>query len=178
MSDKPSYLGLLNAIAQGESRGHALFRAWAAKTCDPELARLLEVVAIRECEHAAAFTKRLCELGYVVQERSDPDFDARLALLQSDLSDVAKFERAFGYPKQAADPALSRIFDDATIDIATGELLGRFIAEERDTARRLQAAYQTLTERAADDAELEQLVARLERVRQTIDALKAQRRSR
>jgi rubrerythrin len=176
MSDKPSYLGLLNAIAQGEARGHALFQAWAAATQDADLARLLDMVAIRECEHAAAFTKRLCELGYAVQERPDPQFDIRLALLQSERSDKEKFERAFGYPKHAADPALSRIFEDSTIDIATGELLGRFIAEERDTVRRLQAAYETLTARAAEAADLAQITARLERLTRTVDSLKAQRR--
>lgn len=35
MSDKPSYLGLLNAIAIGESQAHCYLSAWIDKTRDP-----------------------------------------------------------------------------------------------------------------------------------------------
>jgi hypothetical protein len=41
MSDKPSYLKVLNAIAVGEACGHALFDAWAKATRDAELADTL-----------------------------------------------------------------------------------------------------------------------------------------
>jgi hypothetical protein len=142
MSDKPSYLGLLNAIAVNEARGHALYDAWAATTQDPELARTLKTVAIRECEHAAVFTKRLCELGYEVRDEPAADFDARLATLKSDSSDTQKFENVFGFGREspkAVERGLAEIFDDKTIDPVTGKLLGRFIAEEHDSRRRLQA---------------------------------------
>jgi hypothetical protein len=165
----------LNAIAVGEARGHALFDAWADTTTDAELAGLLRFVAIRECEHAAAFTKRLCEMGYSVQPRPDPDFDSRLALLRSSECDREKFERAFGYPKHAPDAALGAIFTDTTIDIDTGALLGRFIAEERDTTRRLQAAYERVV--ASRDAApgLDEIASRLERLTRTIEELKVLR---
>ena len=39
---------------------------------------------------------------------------------------------------------LGRMFDDTTIDPQTGALLGRFIAEERDSLRMFQACYQAL----------------------------------
>jgi hypothetical protein len=178
MSDKPTYLGLLNAIAQGEARAYALFSAWAGATPDAELKQLFTMVAIREWEHAAAFTKRLCELGFAVKERPDPGFDARLTMLRSDCSDRDKFEQVFGYPKSDADPALGAIFDDTSIDPASGALLGRFIAEERDTLRRLQAAYEVLIENAAAPAELSDIVARLERLTRTVDELKARKRRR
>ena len=61
---KPSYLGLLNAIALGEGRAHQYLSCWAAKTPDPDVKQVLLTVAIREGEHSHAFTKRLCELGY------------------------------------------------------------------------------------------------------------------
>jgi hypothetical protein len=178
MSNKPSYLGLLNAIAQGEARGHALFSAWAGATPDMERAQLFTMVAIREWEHAAAFTKRLSELGYAVKERPDPGFDARLTMLRSDCSDRDKFEQVFGYPKSDADPGLGAIFDDTSIDPTTGALLGRFIAEERDTLRRLQAAYDALLVQAAAPAELSDVVARLERLTHTVNELKARQRRR
>jgi hypothetical protein len=40
------------------------------------------------------------------------------------------------------------VFNDQTIDIRTGELLGRYIAEERDSGRMLRGCYQVLRERA------------------------------
>ena len=38
MSDKPSYLGLINAIAVGQSRAHAYLTAWAQVTPDADVA--------------------------------------------------------------------------------------------------------------------------------------------
>ena len=176
MSDTPSYVKVLNAIAVGERRGRALFDAWASATCDADLKRTLATVAIREGEHAAAFTKRLCELGYEVRERPAGDFAERLAKLRSNASDVDKFEAVFGYGRERTDNGLGSIFADTTIDPATGALLGRFIAEERDSRRRLEAAYAKLKNAPTADAGLAQITQRLERLTQTIEELKALRR--
>ncbi len=178
MSDKPSYLKVLNAIAVGEARGHALFDAWAKTTHDAELAATLKVVAIRECEHAAVFTKRLCELGYDVRDKPAADFETRLQQLRSDVSDTEKFETVFGYGRERGDEGLGGIFADTTIDPLTGKLLGRFIAEERDTQRRLQAAYERVKATTIDDAGLAQISQRLERLTQTIEELKVLRQKR
>jgi len=59
---KPSYIGLLNSIAVNEAKGQVLLQTWADHTDDERLRATLEFVAIREGEHAWAFTKRLCEL--------------------------------------------------------------------------------------------------------------------
>ena len=48
------------------------------------------------------------------------------------------------------DP-FGKMFDDTTIDIQTGELLGRYIAEERDSGRILRACYEELKLRAASE---------------------------
>ena len=72
MSDKPSYLGLLNAIALGESRAHCYLSAWIEVTPSDDVRRVLATVAAREGEHGMAFAKRLNELGYGVLERDDP----------------------------------------------------------------------------------------------------------
>jgi len=151
---KPSYLGLLNAIANGEGRAHEYLSCWAAKTPDPDVKQVLLTVAIREGEHAHAFTKRMCELGFGVLDRPDPKHAKNMEIANADCSDLEKFE-AFGYGRDgemSRDP-FKGIFDDESIDIQTGELLGRYVAEERDSGRKLRACYAVLRERAGHRAE-------------------------
>ena len=153
VSDKPKVLGLLNAIALGEGRAHTYLRAWVDKTDDPDVRRVLEIVAIREGEHALAFEKRICELGYSLRQREDENLEKSLALVTSDRSDLEKFEKlGLGGSGRGdgADP-FSKMFEDTTIDIQTGELLGRYIAEERDSGRLLRACYEQLRARAKDE---------------------------
>ena len=143
MSDKPSYLGLLNAIAVGERGGEALFDAWAAATPSDDVRCVLQTVALREGEHARAFAKRIDELGYTVRPKDDPDLPGRVAMASSTtLTDCEKFER-LGFSKEpAAGPDFfARFFEDTSMDIPTTELMGRYVAEERDTGRRLRACY-------------------------------------
>lgn len=184
MKDKPSYLGLLNAIAVGERRAHAVLGAWRDATGSRALANVLDVVAIRENEHAAAFTKRLCELGYGLKQGPNPEYDESLALAGSGADDAEKFRRILGYGKgdgNGADP-LARIFEDASIDPETGALLGRFIAEERDSERRLREAWQTLeqpgpvTAGEADADVLAEMAKRIDRLGRTLEELKQLRR--
>jgi len=183
MRHKPSYLGLLNAIAIGERRGHVVLDAWRRSTADRKLAAELETVAIREREHAAAFTKRLCELGFDLKEDSNPEFEETLAIARSGAPDDEKFRRLLGYgTDRDGDPdPLARIFADTTIDPRTGALLGRFIAEERDSERRLRAAWSRC--RKADSRPLgdeEQLLTdiaeRIDRLSRTLEDLKQLRR--
>jgi hypothetical protein len=183
MSEKPSYLGLLNAIAIGERRGHAVLSAWRETTGDAELAATLDVVAIREQEHAATFIKRLCELGYGVREKPNPAFDDRLAAARSTISDAEKFRRVLGYGEVAAADPLARLFDDHSIDPQTGALLGRFIAEERDSERRLRAQWARVQAQSAatpapvaEDELLGEIGVRIDRLARTIEELKQLRR--
>jgi hypothetical protein len=169
MSDKPSYLGLLNAIALGERR-------------------VLQMLAIREHEHAAAFEKRLCELGYGIKESDNPAYAETLAFARSAASDDEKFRRVLGYqapdePKR--DDPLARIFEDHSIDPQTGALLGRFIGEERDSERRLRAAWRRIANDASrqeptnardDDPLLTDIAARIDRLAATIEQFKQLRR--
>ena len=72
-----------------------------------------------------------------------------MAIANADCSDLEKFE-ALGYGRDgemSRDP-FKGIFDNESIDIQTGELLGRYVAEERDSGRRLRACYNVLRERA------------------------------
>jgi hypothetical protein len=150
MPKKPTYLGLLNAVANGELAAHGYLTAWADVTPDPEVRRVLLTVAAREGEHGMAFTKRLSELGYEVRPKADPDAAKRLRFVKSNRSDLEKLAR-LGYDRRD-DPSQPDVFDvffrDHSIDIQTGALLGRYIAEERDSGRQLRALYQRLARRA------------------------------
>lgn len=171
MATKPTYVGLLNAIANGERGGHQLFSSWSAATKDKKLKKTLDAIAVREMEHSWAFEKRLSELGYELRPPADESGRQALAkqveLLASKASEKEKFA-SFGIVKQAKDKAkagkksskksakkaaadepdkLLRILSDPSIDPATGALMGRFIAEERDTGRLLRKAFKDYHQR-------------------------------
>ena len=137
MGDKPTYLGLLNAVAVAESRAHAYFSAWADVTPDPEVRELVQDDAPN--------------LGFELRVNEDPGFDEKMALARSDRSDLEKLE-GLGLLDLCTDgepDVFDGFFRDHSIDIQTGELLGRYIAEERDTLRRLQSCHARLKAVAA-----------------------------
>jgi hypothetical protein len=148
---KPSYLGLLNAIAVGEARAHRYLTAWIAVCTDPEVRAVLQTVCLREGEHGMSFAKRIDELGYEVRQKDDPDAGRDLEVAGStELTDRQKVEH-FGLGRLTETLSFfDDVFKDHTIDIRTGELLGRYIAEEFDSARLLSACYAGLC--AADGA--------------------------
>jgi len=171
---KPTYLGLLNAIAVGEARADQVLRIWRDTTDDADLARVLDVVAIREREHAAAFAKRLCELGFSVRESESETHDANIRLAGSNASDCEKFAALLGIDDSGVnDDPFDKLFADTTIDPATGALLGRYIAEERDSGRRLRAAYEAINQPV--DPVLGDIANRLDRLTRTLEELKALR---
>jgi hypothetical protein len=150
MSDKPSYLGLLNAIAVNEARAHQYLQVWIDKTTDPEVEAVLRTVAWREGEHGMSFAKRVNELGYELRDRDDLNLADRLAVAGSDRTDLEKMEY-FGQDRlDEVLGAFDTIFQDHTIDIRTGELLGRYVAEEFDTARLLRCCYEQLKARQGE----------------------------
>jgi hypothetical protein len=176
MSDKPSYLGLLNSIAVGEAGGEELFCAWASVTPSPDVKAVLEAVMLREGEHAKSFAKRINELGYSVLPREDPNQAARVAIAAStELCDCEKFAQLqVGVAPKNGTDVFATFMDDLTIDIQTGQLMGRYIAEERDSNRMLQSC------RAIVEAEMNtsnggtaELEARLGRIEQALEQLLA-----
>lgn len=184
MSDKPSYLGLLNAIAVGELGGEAQFDAWAAVTTNDELRCVLRTVALREAEHARSFAKRIDELGYTVLDRPDADLPRRIGIAAStELSDCEKLQRlGFTSTGDERPDVFTRFFDDTTIDPVTGALMGRYIAEERDTVRRLRACHAQLaacepapdaSTEAADGSSDAGVLARLDRIECALESLVA-----
>lgn len=182
MSDKPSYIGTLNAIVNGERRGFEFLNAWSEMSPDPDISLMLKTVALREAEHAASFEKRMCELGYTLREKDDPDFDKTMKLVCSDVSDLVKFEK-LGYDKTQAEDdedKLLQLLADKSIDPQTGALLGRFIAEERDSGRILRQAYGCAKSKRApdqtasgeDNVTLGQICAQLEKLTEAVTELK------
>lgn len=148
MSEKPSYLGLLNAIANAEGDAHKYLNAWADATDDPDVENIIRTVAIREGEHSLAFEKRLCELGYSVIRKTDPTFNDKMKMLASrDVSDLEKFE-CLGYREggKREDP-FGEFFSDTSMDINTMALMGRYVGEERDSGRMLEACFNELCRR-------------------------------
>jgi hypothetical protein len=147
MSDKPSYLGLLNVIAVNEANAHRYLQVWIDTTSDPEVKAVLRTVAWREGEHGMSFAKRINQLGYEVRPRDDLDIQNRMDVAGSDLSDLEKMEK-FGLNRlDDVLCAFDDVFKDHSIDIETGALLGRYVAEEFDTARLLRCCYDQLKAR-------------------------------
>ena len=182
MGDKPSYLGLLNAIAVAEAQAHDYLVVWADKTPSPDVRRVLLTVAAREGEHGMSFAKRINELGYEVRCNDDSAREKAMELVQSDRSDLKKMEKLklHTLDSGAKPDIFDGFFKDHSIDIRTGELLGRYIAEERDSARLLRSCYEQL--RAAeggdgDDASstsesLESLDAKVDALCRAVDELR------
>src|SRR4029079_3259545 len=114
MSDKPSYLGLLNAVSLAESAAHEYLTAWAAVTPHEGVKATLLTVAAREGEHGMACAKRINELGYNLRPgKDDPKRAERLACACStEISDYDKMH-ALGVARIAEDAGKSGpdIFD-------------------------------------------------------------------
>ena len=155
MSEKPTYLGLLNAIAVAESRANTYLRAWAGVTPSEDVRRVLLTVAAREGEHAASFARRINELGYEVRYKDDKEAAKELQLVTSNKSDLDKMRALKLHRLVSGDEPdiFDNFFADHSIDIRTGELLGRYIAEERDTARLLRSCYEQLKQAARPDSD-------------------------
>jgi hypothetical protein len=146
VSEKPSYLGLLNAISLGESEAHCYLNAWAAVTPSEDVKAVIGTVALREGEHGLAFAKRINELGFSVLPRENAKFAELMEIAGSSRSDLEKMELlGLGRQSNVDEPdVFSNMFANKDIDITTGQLLGRYIAEERDSGRLLRSCYEQL----------------------------------
>ena len=174
MGTEPSYLPLLRQITNAECNAEVYLAAWAEATPRDDVRRVITTVALREGEHAKAFQKRVCELGYAVDIVQAPQTADRATIAgASDLTDREKFEKlGLGSPvdTSAADRWTS-YFDDNTIDVATSELLGRFIGEERDSVRMLAECYSALCAEGGAKTSKPKTKARLDRIEQALQDL-------
>lgn len=151
---KPSYLGLLNRLAVGESRAGVYLKAWADVTPHAELRTALLLVAARESTHGEVFKQRIERLGFSVMERDDPNGASQLAMFgDPNLSDREKIKRSGGAGDAKPDgdePAPDAIADltarteDGTMDELTRDTMRWYLAEERDTLALLQEVYKSV----------------------------------
>jgi hypothetical protein len=140
-AEKPSYLGLLNAISLAETEAGCYLEAWANASDDGELAATLRLVAARETSHGQLFCRRLAELGYELRQKHDPRAAARLARYANPkLSDCEKVG-----PERAEE---RDTFADIRANIAAGvydpmtcNMLQWYVGEEDDSGERLREAY-------------------------------------
>ena len=149
MTSKPPYLGLLNAISLAETNAGVYLRAWADATQDDDLACTLRLVAARETSHGQLFCRMLCELGYELRQKPDPDGAERIARYANPkISDLEKIDRA--RTNLASDPfgEIEKKIGEGFYDPVTANMLGWYICEERDSGRRLREAYDCVRTKA------------------------------
>jgi rubrerythrin len=177
MTERPTYLGMLEAIANAERQGHEYYQAWYDHATDPDLKETMRIVATRELEHSLAFTKRIDELGFECQPAEILDFTKQIEIVTSDCTDYEKLQalELTDLAAKVADPEndpFRRLFNDLTIDVQTGALLGRYIAEERDSARMLAACATAMVAKyGSDDTGEEASLDRLAVLEEKLDAL-------
>ena len=149
MEHEPSYLGLLRVVATTEWQAYRYLGKWLETTTDPDVKATLGTVVPREGEHAMAFAKRISELGYSVDFPESEELEAKIAVAGSARSDLEKMEEFAIYQYYVADgpDVFDDWFKDHSIDIATAAMLGRHIAEERDSLRRISECHEALLAR-------------------------------
>ena len=146
-TEKPRYLGLLNAISLAESQAGVYLEAWANATRDEDLACTLRLVAAREKSHGEVFCRRLAELGYELRQKHDPGAAERIARYANPkISDVDKIARR----EVEEDPfrEIEQKMKEGFYDQMTCNLLSWYICEERDSGRRLREAYDCVCAKA------------------------------
>ena len=177
MTERPTYLPMLEAIANAERQGHEYYQAWYDHATDPDLKETMRIVATRELEHSLAFTKRIDELGFECQPAKILDFEKQIEIVTSDCSDYEKLQalELTDLADKILDPEkdpFRRLFNDLTIDVQTGTLLGRYIAEERDSARMLAACATAMVAKyGSANADEDESVDRLAVLEEKLDAL-------
>jgi rubrerythrin len=153
MSDKPSYFGLLNELSLAETDGYAIGNEWLAVTDNDGVRAMLESINERERHHGQMFAEHIKELGFSLEPRDDPNPPERVKRMEiassKTMTDLEKFEAlgvvaALATEGDADKDFLTKLFVDTSIDVETGELLGRYICEERESGREFRACYEKL----------------------------------
>ena len=145
MSAKPEYVDLLNEIRLQENRAGVYLEAWAKKTTNNDLKECLSFVATREYSHGDIFERRVKELGFSTQEIEDPEFDEKVRIVTSDMSDADKIAWLKEQRSRMPSPSVRERYEAATVDESvdplTRSLLRWFTDVEDDSVVRMGKVY-------------------------------------
>ena len=145
MTSKPEYIDLLNDIRLQENRAGVYLEAWANKTDNKDLKDCLSFVAAREYSHGDIFDRRVKELGFDTQEIEDPDFEEKVRVVTSDISDAEKIAWLKEARLRMPTPGVRQRYEAATVDESvdplTRSLLRWFTDVEDDSVVRMGGVY-------------------------------------
>jgi|TARA_Y100000780_G_scaffold95652_1_gene87046 Mn-containing catalase len=145
MTSKPEYIDLLNDIRLQENRAGVYLEAWANKTDNKDLKECLSFVAAREYSHGDIFDRRVKELGFDTQEIEDPDFEEKVRVVTSDISDAEKIAWLKEARLRMPTPGVRQRYEAATVDESvdplTRSLLRWFTDVEDDSVVRMGGVY-------------------------------------
>jgi len=145
MSSKPEYVDLLNDIRLQENRAGVYLEAWANKTTNNELKECLSFVAAREYSHGDIFDRRVKELGFSTQEIEDPEFEDKVRVVTSSISDAEKIAWLKEQRSRMTSPSVRERYEAATVDESvdslTRSLLRWFTDVEDDSVVRMGKVY-------------------------------------
>ena len=145
MTSKPQYIDLLNDIRLQENRAGVYLEAWANKTANKDLKECLSFVAAREYSHGDIFERRVKELGFDNVEVADPEFDEKVRVVTSDISDAEKIawlkESRLRQPTPGVRERYEAATEDESVDPLTRSLLRWFTDVENDSVVRMGEVY-------------------------------------
>ena len=145
MTSKPEYVDLLNDIRLQENRAGVYLEAWAKKTDNKDLKECLSFVAAREYSHGDIFDRRVKELGFDTVEVEDPEFEEKIRVVSSDISDAEKIAWLKESRSRMASPSVRERYEAATVDESvdplTRSLLRWFTDVENDSVVSMNKVY-------------------------------------
>jgi rubrerythrin len=137
MTSKPEYVDLLNDIRLQEARAGVYLEAWANKTDNKDLKECLSFVAAREYSHGDIFDRRVKELGFANEEIEDPEFDEKVRVVSSDISDAEKIawlkESRLRQPTPSVRERYEAAMESESVDPLTRSLIRWFTDVENDS---------------------------------------------
>ena len=145
MTSKPDYIDLLNDIRLQETRAGVYLEAWADKTANKDRKECLSFVAAREYSHGDIFDRRVKELGFATVEIEDPEFEEKVRVVSSDISDAEKIVWLKESRLRMPSPSVRERYEAATVDESvdplTRSLLRWFTDVEDDSVVSMSKVY-------------------------------------
>ena len=150
MTSKPEYVDLLNDIRLQENRAGVYLEAWANKTENKDLKECLSFVAAREYSHGDIFDRRVKELGFATVEVEDSEFEEKVRVVSSDISDAEKITWLKESRSRMPTPGVRERYEAATVDESvdplTRSLLRWFTDVENDSVVSMNKVYAEIEE--------------------------------